>query len=101
MQKPEKIYLENTNVSYALRKEPEKGNLRETFILNQLLNTGAETSLPKMGDFLVEGKYTLEIGGKNKPEKQIKTATQAFVVADDLEVGYGNKIPIWLFGFLY
>ncbi len=101
LQKPDKIYLENSNISYALRHEPDKGNLRETFLLNQLQNAGNEVTLPKNGDFLVDGQYTLEVGGKSKSAKQVKTAKQAYVVADDIEVGFGTKIPLWLFGFLY
>ena len=53
------------------------------------------------GDFLVDEKYTIEIGGNDKGFKQIKNIPNSFVVADDIEIGYGNKLPLWLFGFLY
>ena len=56
---------------------------------------------PKSGDFMVNGKYLMEIGGKNKSGKQIQGQEHAFIVADDVEYGFGNKIPLWLFGFLY
>jgi hypothetical protein len=56
---------------------------------------------PKQGDFLVDESYTFEIGGKDKSFKQIKDMQNSFVVADDIEVGFGNKIPLYLFGFLY
>ena len=56
---------------------------------------------PKQGDFLVDERFTFEIGGKDKGFKQIKDMDNSFVVADDIEVGFGNKIPLWLFGFLY
>lgn len=101
LQKPDKIYLENPNISYTLRSTPDKGNLRETFLLNQLLNAHIDTTLPKNGDFMVDQQYTLEVGGKSKTGKQLKGAAHAYIVADDLEVGFGNKIPLWLFGFLY
>ena len=55
----------------------------------------------KIGDFLVDGTYTFEVGGKNKSFKQIKDIDNSFVVADDIEIGFGDKIPLWLFGFLY
>jgi hypothetical protein len=55
----------------------------------------------KKGDFLVDGKYLFEIGGKSKGFNQIKELPDSYVVADDIEVGFGNKIPLWLFGFLY
>jgi len=102
MNKPEKIYLHNTSLIAALAEgKPDTGNLRETFFLSQLQNSGAVVTYPKAGDFIVNGKYLMEIGGKNKSGKQIKGHEEAFVVADDLEFGFGNKIPLWLFGFLY
>ncbi len=101
LQKPDKIFLENTNLSYALAGENiNKGNLRETFFLNQLLNTHT-VSYPKSGDFLVDNQYLFEIGGKDKTDKQIHGKENAFIAADDIEYGYKNKIPLWLFGFLY
>ncbi|HET8808931.1 MAG TPA: AAA family ATPase [Flavobacteriaceae bacterium] len=99
--KPEKLYLHNTNLIYALGKEQaEKGALRETFFLNQLSNSH-EVHLAEKGDFLIDRKYTFEIGGKNKNTKQIQGIPDAFVVRDDMEVGAMNIIPLWLFGFLY
>lgn len=101
LQKPDKIYLENTNINYALRHNPDVGNLRETFLLNQLQNARIETTLPKNSDFLVDGRYTVEVGGKGKTAKQLKNTTESYLAIDDKEVGFGNKIPLWLFGFLY
>lgn len=99
LQKPQKIYLENTNYMYALGAElVNKGNLRETFFANQLKQNHAIT-YTNLGDFLVDNKYTFEIGGKNN--KQIKEINHSFIAADDIEYGFGNKIPLWLFGFLY
>ncbi len=101
LQKPDKIYLENTNLSYALKGEPNLGTLRETFFLNQLRNAGYKVSLPSKGDFLIEEKLVVEVGGKNKEGKQIRDIPNAFIAADDIETGFRNKIPLWLFGFLY
>jgi len=102
MNKPEKIYLHNTSLIAALAEgKPDTGNLRETFFLSQVQNSGAVITYPKAGDFMVNGKYVMEIGGKNKTGKQIQGHDQAFIVADDIEYGFGNKIPLWLFGFLY
>lgn len=104
--KPAKIYLANTNLMYIA--EPNIGNVRETFFLNQLdnyysiankLNQGIYASTK--GDFICEGKYIFEVGGKNKDFKQIKDLPDSYIVMDDLEVGIKNKIPLWLFGFLY
>lgn len=101
LQKPQKIYLENTNYMYALgAKSVNKGNLRETFFANQLKQNHAIT-YTDFGDFLVDNKFTFEIGGKTKNNKQIKEINYSFIAADDIEYGLGNKIPLWLFGFLY
>lgn len=99
--KPDKIFLENTNLNHSLKENPDKGNIRETFLLNQLLNAGLSVVLPGSGDFLVNKKYTIEVGGKSKNSKQIRSIKNSFIAADDIEYGFGNKIPIWLFGFLY
>lgn len=98
--KPDKIYLNNPNLNYAYCKDAKIGTIREVFFANQLqmLHT---LSIPTKGDFLVDDKYLFEIGGKNKSFKQIKDIPNSFVVADDIETGFRNKIPLWLFGFLY
>jgi predicted AAA+ superfamily ATPase len=100
LQKPDKVYLENTNLAYALKGYPDIGNIRETFVFNQLYNAGHEVYSPKSGDFVFDG-YTLEIGGKNKTTTQVKHLDNYLIIADDIETGIGNKAPIWLFGFLY
>lgn len=100
LRKPEKIYLNNTTLMYALHNNPDIGTIRETFFLNQLMAKHLVT-YPKAGDFFVNDKYLFEIGGKNKTQKQIVGIDNSFVVADDIEYGFGNKIPLWLFGFLY
>ncbi|TAE24128.1 MAG: ATP-binding protein [Cytophagales bacterium] len=101
LQKPDKIVLENTNFSYALGQTPNDGTLRETFVANQISNAGYALLLAEQGDFVVENSYTLEVGGKNKKQKQIKAIANSWLVQDNIEVGYGNVIPLWLFGFLY
>ncbi len=99
--KPEKIYLNNTNLAYALESEkPDMGNLRETFFFNQLKTVCEVTSAHK-ADFTVNGKYIFEVGGKNKGHEQIIGLENAYLALDNLEYGFGNKIPLWLFGMLY
>lgn len=101
MVKPEKIYLQNTNYSYALSAEnPEIGNLRETFFFNQL-QQNHKVTYTEHTDFCIDGKYYFEIGGKNKSAKQIKDLNNAFLALDGITVGFRNEIPLWLFGFLY
>lgn len=102
MNKPEKIFMRNTSLIAALAEgQPDTGNLRETFFLSQLRNAGAVVTYPKNGDFKINDKYLFEIGGKNKSAKQLLDQEQSFIVADNLEYGWGNKIPLYLFGFLY
>jgi predicted AAA+ superfamily ATPase len=100
LQKPDKIFLENTNLAYALKEKPDIGNIRETFVLNQLLNAGITVTSPGEGDFNIDG-LTIEVGGKSKGKSQVKHLDDYLIVADDIEVGNGNKVPIWLVGFLY
>ena len=99
--KPEKLYLNNTNLIFALdKKQAEIGTLRETFFANQMKHLH-EIHLAEKGDFIINKKYIFEIGGKNKPTKQLKGIKNSFVVRDDIEVGGLNIIPLYLFGFLY
>ena len=101
LQKPDKIYFENTNLALALNKQADIGALRETFFVNQIRNAGHAIHLAKQGDFIVDEKITIEIGGKNKTSKQIAGVENAFVVKDDIEYAFQNRIPLWMFGLLY
>ena len=109
MAKPEKLFMQNTNISYAITANLDTGSAREAFFVNQIKNAlSSQTRLiddrifsAKKGDFLVDDKYTFEIGGKNKDFSQIKDIKNSYLALDDIEVGYGAKIPLWLFGFLY
>jgi len=101
LQKPAKVYLENTNLMFVLSPlNTNLGNARETFFANQLSQKN-RLSYHDKTDFLINNSYAFEIGGKDKSKKQIKDLKNAYVVADDIEYGYQNKIPLWLFGFLY
>jgi len=101
MNKPEKIYLQNTNLIHHISQDNSNiGNIRETFFMNQISETH-KVSYTAQGDFLVDDKYTFEIGGKGKSQKQISGLENAFIVKDDIETGIMNIIPLWLFGFLF
>jgi predicted AAA+ superfamily ATPase len=101
LNKPEKLYLDNTNLMYALTgDEPETGNLRETFFFNQV-SVKHKVTCSLKGDFSVDNKFVFEVGGKGKTGKQVAGIENAFIVRDNTEVGYKNMIPLWLFGFLY
>lgn len=98
--KVDKIYLGNTNLAYALSdSEPEIGNLRETVFLTSV-KPKYDVMSSSVSDFKI-GKYTFEVGGKNKKQKQIQGVDNAYVVKDDIEYGHLNIIPLWTFGFLY
>ncbi len=98
LEKPEKIYLDNTNLLNIA--DLEVGTARETFFLNAL-SQNYNVTYPQKGDFLVENKFLFEVGGRNKGFSQIKDIENSFITFDDVEIGHGNKIPLWLFGFLY
>ena len=101
LSKPEKIFLQNTNLMYNLAGETQNiGNLRETFFLTNLREI-AKVEAAKTADFFINEKYTFEIGGKGKKQKQIKNIPDSYVVKDEIETGNNNIIPLWLFGFLY
>jgi uncharacterized protein len=101
IQRPEKVYLDNTNLSYALSAvQPDIGNLRETFFQNQL-RVKHQLSCPGKGDFCVDSNYLFEVGGSGKTAKQIADLPNSFIAMDDIESGFGRQIPLWLFGFLY
>lgn len=99
--KPEKVYLNNTNYAYAFsEKGVDTGNLRETFFYSQLAVNHVVTYTAQT-DFLVDGKYSFEVGGRKKGKAQIENLPDAWIAADDIEYGSGIKIPLWLFGMLY
>jgi uncharacterized protein len=100
-QKPKKIYLNNTNLINTISPgKKETGTIRETFFLNQV-HYLHEINYPKKADFIINNQYTFEIGERNKTRKQIRDIEEAFVVQDEIEIGFANTIPLWLFGFLY
>ncbi len=98
--KPAKIYLNNTNLLFAYCESAEDGTIRETFFANALSGI-YQLNIASAGDFLVDNKYLFEIGGKGKKFDQIKNIEKSFVVADNILKGSNNKIPLYLFGFLY
>ena len=97
---PEKIYLNNTNLMRALAIKSEIGTVRETFFANQT-SAVATLTMPKKGDFLINSTSLFEVGGQGKKFDQIKDIPNSFLAVDDTEVGFGNRIPLWMFGFLY
>lgn len=93
-QKPDKIYLGHTNYYYCLNMMGEEmGTIRETFF-NSQLGVAHELRLPENGDFLVDGKYILEIGGRSKTSRQIKNLNNAYIAQDDIENGAFKQIPL-------
>ncbi len=99
--KVDKIYLDNPNLIYTLgNQNVEIGTVRETFFFNQTRSLMPVTVSP-ISDFLIDGKYTFEVGGKKKKQRQLQDIENGYVVKDDIETGYGNIIPLWMFGMLY
>ena len=98
--KPEKILFNNTNLMYALSPQIESGTKRETYLASQV-GVNHQLYMPTQGDLVVDGKWLFEVGGKNKGFSQIKGIEDSFVVSDNIDIGHGDKIPLWLFGLLY
>ncbi|MBP3788336.1 MAG: AAA family ATPase [Prevotella sp.] len=98
--KPDKIFLDNPNLMHVLCPLVNKGNERETFF-NSQLRVKHDVMYPLKGDFLIDGKYLFEVGGRKKSFEQIKDVADSFLAVDDTEVGHGNRIPLWMFGFTY
>lgn len=101
LSRPEKIFLGDTNLMNALVNQPDIGAIRETYFVNQLRAAGHDVQAPAKGDFIVDGEGLFEIGGVGKGFGQIKDIPDSYVVNDDTEIGFGSKIPLWLFGLLY
>jgi predicted AAA+ superfamily ATPase len=101
LQKPQKIYLENPNLFYALSGDTGNiGAIRETFFANQV-SYRHRIQYSEKGDFRVDDQFTFEIGGANKTRRQIHDVSESRVVADDIEWGRNHMIPLWMFGCLY
>lgn len=100
LSRPEKIFMDNSNLMYAYAMAPNIGTVRETFFLSQLAVDHSVT-YPAKGDFLVDGKYLFEIGGRKKSFEQIKDVADSYLAVDDTEIGHHNRIPLWMFGLLY
>lgn len=100
LSRPEKIFMDNSNLMYAYAMAPNIGTVRETFFLSQLAVDHSVT-YPAKGDFLVDGKYLFEVGGRKKSFEQIKDVADSYLAVDDTEIGHHNRIPLWMFGLMY
>ncbi len=102
LSKPDKVYLENPNILYALAPtKTDIGTLRETFAIGSLSESHNVEYGKAQGDFKVDGKYTIEIGGRSKDFSQIAGLKDSYIFADDWDMPDGAKLPIWMLGFLY
>ena len=104
LQKPDKILMDNPNLLYVLSNEkPQIGTVRECFFCNQLASAGhlVEYGGIKTGDYKIDGKVIVEVGGLDKGFSQVKNEENAYVAADDIETALFRKIPLWAFGCLY
>ena len=104
LRKPEKIFLDNSNVLHAINglqaSQLDVGNLRELFVVQSFSGAGVEIHHSKQGDFRV-GDSVLEVGGKNKTRKQLIGVDNAFLIKDDVLMSSKGVIPLLFLGFLY
>jgi hypothetical protein len=101
MQKPDKIYLHNPNLHYAFGTRQNIGTIRECFVVNQLWHNHTIEYGKAQGDFRVDGRFTFEVGGKDKSFEQIADIPDSYILADLMEYPVGKKLPIWMVGLLY
>ena len=100
LQKVEKLYLDNSNIIYALGLDKaDEGTIRETMFLTWMKQKQTVYS-SKISDFEV-GDITFEVGGRNKKGKQLREADKGYIVKDNIEYAVGKNVPIWMFGFIY
>jgi len=98
--RPERIFPDNTCLMYAFTGNPDLDDVRRAFFMSQLSNVHT-VNYPQKGDFLVDSRYTFEVGGRRKSFDQIKDMPDSFLAVDGIETGSGNRIPLWLFGFMW
>ncbi len=98
--KPEKILFNNTNLMYVLSPNADAGTMRETFCASMLAK-GHKIAMPPKGDIVADKQYLFEVGGQSKGFGQIANIPNSYVVADSIDMGFENKIPLWMFGLLY
>lgn len=101
MQRPDKIYIHNPNILYALSDNAKTGSVRECFAVNQLSASHDVEYGKDQGDFLVDGKWRFEVGGQDKSFAQIADIPDSFILADNMEYPIGKKLPLWLVGLTY
>lgn len=101
MKKPDKIYVHNPNILYALGSKENKGTVRECFFVNQLSKDHTVEYGKASGDFVVDGNITVKVGGKDKSVDQIADIPDSYIFADEMEFPVGKKLPLWLAGFIY
>jgi predicted AAA+ superfamily ATPase len=101
MQKPDKIFIQNTNTLCALSEDLKIGTLRECFVVNQLSTKHTVEYSKEQGDFKIDNKWTFEVGGADKSFEQIADVPNSYILADGIEFPIGNKLPIWLVGMTY
>ncbi len=100
LNKPDKIYLDNVNLYNILCSDKNSGSLRESFFVSQV-KIDHSVKYAQKGDFIVDDRYTFEIGGKNKSFRQIEGIDNSYLALDGIETGFGAKIPLWMFGMMY
>lgn len=101
LQKPDKIYLHNPNMFYALGQQRQIGTIRECFVVNQLSVNHTVEYGKANGDFRIDGRITFEVGGKDKTFDQIADLPDSYILADSMEFPIGKKLPLWLVGMGY
>ena len=101
LQKPDKIYLHDPNLFYALGYGEKIGTIRECFLVNQLSVNHIVEYGKTQGDFVVDGEITIEVGGRDKSFDQVAGIPNSYIMADQMAFPIGKKLPLWMAGLVY
>ena len=101
LQKPDKIYLHDPNMFYALGFGEKIGTIRECFLINQLSVNHTVEYGKEQGDFIIDGNITIEVGGPDKTFVQVANIPNSYIFADRIELPVGKKLPLWMAGLVY
>ena len=101
LQKPDKIYLHDPNMFYALGYGEKIGTIRECFLINQLSVNHTVEYGKEQGDFIIDGNITIEVGGPDKTFVQVANIPNSYIFADRIELPVGKKLPLWMAGLVY
>ena len=97
--KPSKLMMHNTNLMYSIYPvKVEEQDVLDTFFMNTLYKDHKLYKGDKGTSFMVDNGLHFRICAEGC---KFKNNPNVYYALHKLELGHGNMIPLWLFGFLY